>query len=371
MIRSNMLLAAALTALTTTLGTAAWAAESSPSFLPPYMLEAIAKNGNAAQRAQAQRQMLQERAFLPGGESQLDAARRAPLLPRGIYSANNSQVLPGVLVWRGPPAPLPADKRVKEAAAGQAATINFFKFEINKTLPVPATVHFGFQYNNAFWNGRQMVFGDGDGFFFNPFTCCIDIVGHERQHGVTGNRLAYHKQSGALNESLSDVFGVLTVQYLKGQTAAQADWLVGKGLFTKRVKGRALRDMANPGTAYNDPVLGKDPQPADFAHYKNLPDDANHDNGGVHINSGIPNRAFVLFAKAVGGNAFDIPGHVWSAALNSSYPANVGFAAFAQITVDRAKQLYGTSVAAKLVQAWQTVGLGTHVRAQAEVAAAE
>ena len=335
------------------------------------MLEEIAKHGNAARRAQAQRQLLQDRAFLPGGEGQLDAERRAPLLSRGIYTANNSQFLPGVLVWRGPPAPLPADKRVKEAAAGQAATIDFFKFAINRTLPVPGTVHFGSQYNNAFWNGTQMVFGDGDGFLFNPFTCCIEIVGHERQHGVTGNRLAYHKQSGALNELLSDVFGVLTVQYLKGQSAAQADWLVGKGLFARGIKGRALRDMAKPGTAYNDPFLGKDPQPAHMSAFRNLPDDVNHDWGGVHYNSGIPNRAFVLFAKAVGGNAYDIPGRVWSAALNSSYPANVGFAAFAQITVDRAKQLYGAAVAAKLVQAWTTVGLTTRVPAATFEVAAE
>lgn len=272
-------------------------------------------------------------------------------------------------MWRGPPAPLPGDKRVKEAAAGQAATIAYFKFAYGKKLAVPATVHYDYQYNNAFWNGSQMVFGDGDGTLFKPFTCCIEIVGHERQHGVTGSRMAYHKQSGALNESLSDVFGALTVQYLKGQSAQEADWLIGKGLFTSKVKGRAIRDMANPGTAYNDPVLGKDPQPASMAGYKNLPDNEAGDYGGVHVNSGIPNRAFVLFAKAVGGKAYEIPGHVWSAALASSYPKNVTFAAFAQITVDRANQLYGAAVAKKLVQAWKTVGIGTKATTSVLIAA--
>ncbi len=339
------------------------------SFLPPYVTESIAKHGDAAQRVQAQRQLLRDRALLPGAEGQLGAGPAATLLPRGIYTANNLTRLPGTLVWRGPPAPLPADKRVREAAAGQAATIAYFKFAYGKKVAVPGTVHYDYQYNNAFWNGAQMVFGDGDGTLFKPFTCCIEIVGHERQHGVTGSKMAYHKQSGALNESLSDVFGVLTVQYLKGQTAQQADWLVGKGLFTSRVKGRALRDMANPGTAYNDPILGKDPQPATMAGYKNLPDTYAGDWGGVHTNSGIPNRAFVLFAKAVGGKAYDIPGHVWSAALMSSYPKDVTFAAFAQITVDRAKALYGAAVAKKLVQAWKTVGIGTKIRTAVLVAA--
>ena len=266
---------------------------------------------------------------------------------------------------------MPADKRVKEAAAGQAATIDFFQFAIGKTLPVPATVHFGFQYSNASWIGTQMVFGDGDGELIRPFTCCIEIVGHERQHGVTGKRLAYHAQSGALNESISDVFGALTVQYLKGQTAAEADWLIGKGLLTKRVKGRAVRDMANPGTAYDDPVLGKDPQPAHMSDFQKLPDNPANDDGGVHVNSGIPNRAFVLFARAVGGKAYQVPAGVWRAALNSAYPKNVSFAAFAQITVDRAKELQGVGVAAKLVKAWQTVGLKTRVRNVAELASAE
>lgn len=339
------------------------------SFLPPYVTESIAKHGDAAQRMQAQRQLLRDRALLPGAEGQLSAAPAATLLPRGIYTANNLTRLPGTLVWRGPPAPLPKDKRVKEAAAGQAATIAYFQFAYGKKVAVPGTVRYDYHYNNAFWNGAQMVFGDGDGTLFKPFTCCIEIVGHERQHGVTGNRMAYHKQSGALNESLSDVFGALTVQYLKGQTAQEADWLIGKGLFTSRVKGRAIRDMANPGTAYDDPVLGKDPQPASMAGYKNLPDNEAGDYGGVHTNSGIPNRAFVLFAKAVGGKAYDIPGHVWSAALASKYPRDVSFAAFAQITVDRAKALYGAAIARKLVQAWKTVGIGTKIKNAVLVAA--
>ena len=353
----------------TTVGASADAAESgaSAAFLPPYILESIADRGEPEQRAWAQLQLKRDRTLLPGGrEGQLDSQARVALPPRGIFTANNTDNLPGVLVWRGPPTTLPADKRVKEAAAGQAAVIAFFKHAIGRTLPVPSTVHYGARYENAFWNGNLMVFGDGDGSLFNPFTCCIEIFGHERQHGVTGNRLTYRQQSGALNESVSDVFGALTVQYLKGQSAAEADWLIGKGLFTAKVRGRAIRDMANPGTAYNDPILGKDPQPATMAGYRKLPN--YDDDGGVHINSGIPNRAFVLFAKAVGGKAYDIPGRIWSAALDSSYPKDVKFAAFAQITVDRAAERYGPAVAAKLVKAWKQVGITTRVAKAVAVA---
>jgi Zn-dependent metalloprotease len=343
---------------------------AAPAFVPPYVFEQIARNGTPEQRQDALRQLRQDRALLPGGEGQPAPAPRA-LLPRGIYNAGGGTALPGRLVWGGPPSPLPADPQVRQAAAGQGATIDFWKWAINRNLAVPATVHYDLRYNNAFWNGSQMVFGDGDGVLFNPFTCCIDVVGHERMHGITGNRMAYHKQSGALNESLSDVFGVLVVQFMKKQTAANASWLVGSGLFKPRVRGRALRDMANPGTAYNDPVLGRDPQPAHMSRYVNLPDTADGDWGGVHVNSGIPNKAFVLFARSLGGNAYGLPGNIWYNALsNSTYPANLTFAAFARVTIGKAQQLSGAATAAKLTQAWRAVVV-TPVPLAATAAAAQ
>jgi Zn-dependent metalloprotease len=360
MIRSSTRTSAAwaLVAVLLGVGAARAAGEhgTAPTFVPPYVLKQIARNGTPEQRQDALRQLRHDRALLPGAEGRLAPAPRA-LLPRAIYSAGGGTALPGLLVWRGPPNPLPADPQVRQAAAGQGATIDFWRWAIGRSLPVPATVHFGVRYNNAFWNGSQMVFGDGDGVLFNPFTCCIDIVGHERMHGIVGNRMAYHKQSGALNESLSDVFGVLVVQFMKKQTAANASWLVGAGLFKPRVRGRALRDMANPGTAYNDPVLGRDPQPAHMSNYWNLPDTEQGDWGGVHVNSGIPNKAFVLFARSLGGNAYGLPGNIWYNALNGTYPKTLSFAAFARITVGKAQQLSGAATAAKLTQAWQAVGV--------------
>ena len=114
-----------------------------------------------------------------------------------------------------------------------------------------------------------MVYGDGDGQIFERFTKCIDVIGHELTHGVTQYeaKLIYRNQPGALNESMSDVFGSLVKQYVLKQTADKADWLIGEGLFTKNVKGVALRSMKAPGTAYDDPQLGKDPQPANMKDF--------------------------------------------------------------------------------------------------------
>jgi Zn-dependent metalloprotease len=141
----------------------------------------------------------------------------------------------------------------------------------NKGLILTGTVHYGREYQNAFWNGQQMVFGDGDGEIFNRFTIAIDVVAHELSHGVTETEagLIYFEQSGALNESLSDVFGSLVKQYHLKQTADKADWLIGEGLLAKGINGKGLRSMSEPGTAYNDPLLGKDPQPAHEGFHQN------------------------------------------------------------------------------------------------------
>ena len=135
----------------------------------------------------------------------------------------------------------------------------------------------------------------------SPGRC--DVIGHELAHGVTEdeNGLQYQGQSGALNESCSDVFGSLVKQHALGQTAEQADWLIGADLLGPDVQGSALRSMKAPGTAYDDDVLGKDPQPAHMDDYV----DTSEDDGGVHINSGIPNHAFYVAATTLGGNAWE------------------------------------------------------------------
>ena len=164
-----------------------------------------------------------------------------------------------------------------EAYDGLGATFNFYLQVMHRVsidgqgLPLNATVHYDNAYDNAFWNGEQMVFGDGDGKLFNRFTISLDVIGHELTHGVTGStaKLVYMGQPGALNESISDVFGSMIKQYKNNQAAADADWLIGAGLLTNQVNGKALRSMSAPGTAYNDPILGRDPQPDNMSKYVN------------------------------------------------------------------------------------------------------
>jgi Zn-dependent metalloprotease len=221
-------------------------------------------------------------------------------------------------------------------------------------------VHYGQGYDNAFWNGEQMVYGDGDGTLFTAFTGPLDVTGHELTHGVTQYTAAldYYGQSGALNESVSDVFGTLIKQHHFGQTSENADWLIGQGLLAPGINGVALRSMKEPGTAYDDPQLGKDPQPAHMDHFVHT----YRDNGGVHINSGIPNRAFYLVAAAIGGNAWEKAGKVWYDTLTGgSLSATAEFAAFAAATTATAEQLYGSSSAeaGAVRDAWTGVGVTT------------
>ncbi len=209
-----------------------------------------------------------------------------------------------------------------------------------------------------------MIFGDGDGTYFGTFTRSLDVIGHELTHGVTGAtaNLEYNQQSGALNESVSDVFGSMVKQYILNQTSEEADWLIGEGIFTSKVKGVALRSMKSPGTAYDDPVVGKDPQPARMANYVNTSDDE----GGVHINSGIPNRAFYEAAVALGGHSWDQAGKIWYATITDPKIKNTkgqdgatvcDFKTFADFTSSHAQTLFGDDAQAKVKQAWTTVGV--------------
>jgi len=286
---------------------------------------------------------------------------------RSIHDAEHLTRLPGRLV-RAEGADPVADVAVNEAYDGLGATWELYWTAYQrdsldaKGLPLLASVHFDVNYDNAFWDGAQMVFGDGDGRYFDGFTSCIDVIGHELTHGFTQYTagLTYVGQSGALNESISDVFGVLTAQHHLGQTADEASWLVGEGLFTDRVKGVALRSMKAPGTAYDDPVLGRDPQPAHMRDFVDLPHDAEHDNGGVHTNSGIPNHAFYLVASALGGPAWERAGRIWFDTMTTKgIPKDIDFAGFAGRTIAAATKRYGkTSPEAGAVHdAWASVGV--------------
>lgn len=339
--------------------------------LPPYILDRIALNGTPEQRRVALRTGAADVTFraLRQADTRFAPGRTPTALAvaaqktRSIYTAKGTQTTPGTLI-RAEGQAACGDVAADEAYDALGATFDFYNqiFSRNSIddagMPLTATVHFGQKYNNAFWNSQQMVFGDGDGDIFNRFTASLDVIGHELTHGVTEDetQLQYFSQSGALNESMSDVFGSLIKQFVLRQTADQADWLIGAGLFTARVKGVALRSMKDPGTAFNDPVLGKDPQPKHMSKFVQT----FSDNGGVHINSGIPNHAFYQVATRLGGHAWEKAGLIWYTTLCSQQvKQSASFRQFAAVTVRIANQLYGaTSTESQAVKdGWAAVGV--------------
>jgi Zn-dependent metalloprotease len=222
----------------------------------------------------------------------------------------------------------------------------------DKGMKLKSVVHYGNKYNNAFWNGSQMTYGDGDGVRFIPFALGSDVVGHEMTHGVTERTagLRYQRQSGALNESWSDVFGNLIEKWIDkqaGKPERDSKWLIGEEIFTPDVEGDGLRSMSKPGTGYD-----KDPQPGHMKDYK----DTSSDNGGVHINSGIPNKAAYDVAMAIGQDKL---ADIWYRTLTSYLTPSSQFADAANFTVQSAIDLYGAgSAEAKAVAAaWEGVGL--------------
>ncbi len=324
-------------------------------FIPPYLLRQIAlSRPDAAEWVE--RMLAHDDAVRLQREAVRDAVHAAQTGPAWeVHTADNGSGLPGRLV-RSPDDPASGDVAVDEAAEGVAASLAMFREVYGRDsyddagATVVATVHYQRNYDNAFWNGQQLVFGDGDGETFGRFTKPVDVLGHELTHAVTERTagLAYEGQSGALNESVSDVFASCLKQRLLGQDAVAGDWLIGEGIFLPGVQGRALRDMAHPGTAYDDPVLGKDPQPGHMDDYVDTTDD----HGGVHVNSGIPNRAFQLAATAIGGSSAEGAGRIWYAALTGTLSSRADFAAFAAATVAAAGE-HGEAVE----EAWATVGV--------------
>lgn len=345
------------------------------SIVPPYLLNRLATADDdrvSRASAAARRSLLvdpplrHERAHLTASRPTAAGTRVTDTrVNRTIFDAQGQETLPGVTVRRETDAATD-DIAVTEAFDGLGATHALFLDVFGRNsiddrgLPLLATVHYGDEYDNAFWEGSRMVFGDGDGEVFNRFTASLSVIGHELAHGVTQytSALEYEGQSGALNESISDVFGALVEQYDRGQMAGEASWLIGEGLFTPAVSGRALRNMLEPGTAYDDDVLGRDPQPAHMSDYVDTEDD----NGGVHLNSGIPNRAFAVAATTLGGPAWNGVGLVWYDAIRGDISPRATFAEFADLTITSAAARFGDGSPEHVAveDAWQTVGVTTH-----------
>ena len=334
--------------------------------LPPFLLERMAESPDPATRKWALKSLAASaaaRAYRRALATQ--PAMAAIPSPEGkkhrlVYDAKNKETLPGKLI-RAEGQKGSKDPAVNEAYDFSGATYDFYDklFSRNslddRGMSLISSVHVGRSYANAFWNGEQMAYGDGDGRVFTRFTKALDVVGHELTHGVVTHtaNLDYEDEPGALNEHFADVFGLLVKQWRRKETAARADWLIGGDLLVKKPTRRALRSFAAPGTAYkNDPDLGTDPQPA---HMKNKYT-GEDDNGGVHINSGIPNHAFYLAARKIGGRAWEKTGKIWYGALRALSPKS-GFREAAMATTEKAAALYGRAEAAAVKAAWTAVGV--------------
>ncbi|WP_299527301.1 M4 family metallopeptidase [uncultured Streptomyces sp.] len=343
------------------------------TIVPPHLLDRLARSDDPVLAGPARRTLAADglrrtrrrAATLEAPPVVPATAGAVPTKPhRTLYDCRNGTALPGREV-RDEGEDATGDASVNRAYAGLGATFELLlqaygRSSIDgKGMPLIGSVHYDEKYNNAFFDGEQMVFGDGDGEIFLDFTVAVDVIAHELAHGLTQHtaNLVYEGQSGALNESVSDVFGSLVKQYSLGQSAEQADWLIGAGLLAPRVSGEALRSMKAPGTAYDDDVLGKDPQPASMDDYIETDDD----NGGVHLNSGIPNRAFYLLATALGGNSWERAGQLWFDVLTGGeLTATADFADFARLTVSAARDRFGEGDEREAVlKAWSEVGVPT------------
>lgn len=281
---------------------------------------------------------------------------------REVYDAQGEQLGRGEFGekarFEGEPAS--GDEEVDKVYEYLGDVRDFYKQNFNRNsiddrgMKLVARVNYGDNFQNAYWDGVAMTFGRPGA--SSPFKSMVhlDVTAHEMAHGVTQAEagLVYQGQAGALNESMSDVFGEMVDQWAHRTKARDADWIIGKGIWKDSINGKGLRDMLHPGTAFDDRRIGKDPQPDHMDKYVQT----TKDNGGVHINSGIPNRAFAEFARAVGGYSWDQPGHIWYRALQT-VGRNPSFAQFANATIEAAKDLGYDSLIPKLQKAWDTVGV--------------
>jgi len=339
--------------------------------VPPFVLEEVIRHGTPEQRELALATLVRDpsirahrlqNALVMSGLPRRQQALAA--LPGGtprrtVYDGHGLEDAEATDVVRSEGQPAVKDTPVNQAYEGLGATYKFY-WEIfrrnsidDQGLPLDGIVHYGQNFDNAFWDGSRMVFGDGDGQVLLETTAALDVIGHELTHGVTEHtaNLAYTGESGALNESVSDVFGSMVKQYQAGQTSKQADWLIGAGIVGPALHGEALRSMAAPGTAYQG-----DPQPADMKGFVRT----TTDNGGVHVNSGIPNHVFYLVAMEMGGHSWDKAGPIWYDSLRDPrVQPTANFHDFAQATVRAAQHRFGAGGAeVKAVRdGWSKVGI--------------
>jgi Zn-dependent metalloprotease len=277
----------------------------------------------------------------------------APLVT--VYDCKHAQRLPGTPVPNPKNSRDPAAKRTFNETTGVA---KFYKDVFNRNsidnhgLTMMSSIHYGVNFNNAMWNGTQMLYGDGDNSIFIDFTKGSDVIGHELTHGVTqySLQLDYQDDAGGLNESISDCFGSMFRQWEKKQDVKSADWLIGHDIIGPTAKARGftcLRDMGNPAAPH---CLA--PQPTQYSQITPGMD--------PHFSSGPPNLAFYTACTNLGGKSWEKIGQVWYRAVTGFGPTpTMRMKPFADRTRQVAHTMYsGTPAVAAAVDAgWKHVGL--------------
>jgi Zn-dependent metalloprotease len=270
-----------------------------------------------------------------------------------VYDCKHHQTLPGALVAKPGTA---KDATAKRTFKETTAVAEFYRtvFKRNSVddagMTLLSSVHYDVDYDNAMWNGTQMVYGDGDNALFVDFTKGNDVIGHELTHGVTQHslQLGYSGDAGGLNESLSDCFGSMFRQWQAKQDAAGADWLIGSDILGPDAKKKGytcLRNMADPADKY---CIA--PQPVKHSQITKGMD--------PHYSSGPPNLAFCLACKGVGGMSWDKVGQVWYRAMTGFGPSpRMKMKAFATRTRQLAGSMFDKKVAGAVDLAWKSVGL--------------
>jgi len=285
-------------------------------------------------------------------------------------AAWNSPKLPGTLLCSNNQSCGDADAQNAHDGASETYDYYLSKFgrhSLNDSdMTLISSVNVGRNWNNAAWIGTQMVYGKGDGVNFSPLAGDLDVIGHELTHGVTDfeSNLNYENASGALNESLSDIFGASVEAWIEGGISSDT-WKIGEDIYTPSIAGDALRYMNNPTIdGYSTDYY---PERIPFT---SSPSSSN-DYGGVHGNSGISNLAYYLLVQGgthprgktstvVSGIGMAKAEQIFYRANTVYFTSSTDFQGAADGTAQAALDLYGTAERTSVLDAWCAVGVGSN-----------
>ncbi len=286
---------------------------------------------------------------------------------RKVYSANNGSTTPGTLK-RSEGGAATGDSHVDENYNHLGTTYNCYSANFGRDsynaagATLTSTVHYSTNYVNAYWDGTQMVYGDGNGTDSGPLGKSLDVTVHELTHAVTDSEsdLVYSNESGALNEGMSDIFSAYCEAWTKNWVTDAAVYMIGDDIWTPATPGDALRYMANP----TQDGSSKDYYPERYT--------GSSDNGGVHWNSGIANLAFKLLSEGGthprGKTTTVVPaigiqkaGKIFYEANANCMTSSTNFAGAKTCTEQKAEQFYDAATKAAVTAAWEAVGVGIAV----------